>query len=450
MSSYDIDVAICTSSEYLKYAKVLIKSISVSNSCYTKRIFLLSPDLTPDDLASIETYCECNTHIDVIKLNEDLFEDFSFNDNWPKFILAQPCLHMLLPNDVDRVLSLEVDTIVDGDIMEFYNIDFGSDYAAAAPWCVGFYKTKNGKMTSTELIQDKDLVKLYQICAGSLMLNLKQLRADGIDIQHYLNVVNSEPFVAKYGRHYTQELLMCEAFRGRVTYINPSRYIYNSYSLNEYKQLNLWGGQRSIIHYIDARAYFDDPWMLYFDEGESKKYAKPSYDTPENNLSIHESMSVWWKYAKLCNHYADLLNEMNDRKKVYLKMYRTVKEDYLKYRDEIVLKGMTANYLINHCDSSALVEKIKEMVGPTYNSIAIFGNDSFGKYLQSVLCDCGINVMQIAEGKLYNCEREADNIDWVNKIQCIISLNVPNRDVYWNNNRIEKVTGKKVFQFDYS
>lgn len=85
----------------------------------------------------------------------------------------------LLPDDVDRVLYLDCDTLCNGSLHDFYNLNFGDNYAAGVIDCL------------SEAYYDLfDMDKTSRYCnSGMLLFNIKKWRED-----------NMETIVANYVR----------------------------------------------------------------------------------------------------------------------------------------------------------------------------------------------------------------------------------------------------------
>lgn len=81
---------------------------------------------------------------------------------WSHLILLRVALPKLFP-DLDRILSLDVDTIVDRDISDLWELDLGDNFVAAV---------REPEKSSKQ--------RLY-INAGVMMMNLKLLRETGMD-----------------------------------------------------------------------------------------------------------------------------------------------------------------------------------------------------------------------------------------------------------------------------
>lgn len=100
--------------------------------------------------------------INVINQNWILRSSPSYFCHWSYMVLMRACLSKILPNE-DNVLSLDIDTIVDGDISELWDTDLSGYYLAAA------------KEADKSSAGDP----YYQM--GVVLFNLRQIREDGID-----------------------------------------------------------------------------------------------------------------------------------------------------------------------------------------------------------------------------------------------------------------------------
>ena len=97
----------------------------------------------------------------------------NYNQRWTYMVLMRAALTKYL-TDEERVLSLDVDTIIRGDIGALWDIDLTSWYLAGVrePYWSSVYK------------------RLY-VNMGVVMFNLDQLRRDGMD-DRIIDVLNTE------------------------------------------------------------------------------------------------------------------------------------------------------------------------------------------------------------------------------------------------------------------
>lgn len=128
-------------------------------------------------------------------------EGINFRSRWTWMVLMRCALHRVLP-ELDKVLSLDIDTIVDADISELWDIDLDDYYLAAVK----------------EL--HKSVAEPY-INAGVMMLNLEKLR-DGTG-DKMIDALNSRP----YG--FCDQDVINEHCKGHI-YLLPSDYNVNCFT----------------------------------------------------------------------------------------------------------------------------------------------------------------------------------------------------------------------------
>lgn len=128
----------------------------------------------------------------------------NYRNEWTYMVLMRAALHRVFP-DLDRILSLDVDTVVEEDISELWNIPLYDYWLAAAkePYKSEWFK------------------KLYINC-GVMLLNLKKLRDDG---------KGDELMEALNRKHYrfNEQSCIMERCQGGILEI-PSDYNANDYT----------------------------------------------------------------------------------------------------------------------------------------------------------------------------------------------------------------------------
>lgn len=95
---------------------------------------------------------------------KDYFNQTNFNTMFTPMCLMRAVTSKLLPR-VNKVLQLDVDTIIADDLTELWNTDMGDNWIAACDEKLGRYKPYGRKYYN----------------AGVLLLNLKQIRKDHAD-----------------------------------------------------------------------------------------------------------------------------------------------------------------------------------------------------------------------------------------------------------------------------
>ena len=111
---------------YLPYAISLIRSINDYNHCELN-FYIFSNDVNYDDLDVYKNYFNNNDHFHIINIDESKFRDAKVTDRYPLTIYYRIFAAKFLPNTLDKILYLDPDIIVKGDLSSLYNIDLGDN-----------------------------------------------------------------------------------------------------------------------------------------------------------------------------------------------------------------------------------------------------------------------------------------------------------------------------------
>ena len=188
-------------------AKSLLK-----NSDVEKVYFLIEDDAFPEWLPP---------QIETINVSEQPYfrrDGANYNCQWSYMVLMKLALYRLFP-DLERILVLDVDTIVVGDISDLWDIDLASYYVAGAKEPL---KSTNDR--------------LY-INAGVMMLNLKRLR-DSWKGDEMLNALNRKKYF------FCEQDCIAERCQGGILEIDGD---YNACCVTEHSD------NPKIIHYAAVR-----------------------------------------------------------------------------------------------------------------------------------------------------------------------------------------------------
>ena len=126
----------------------------------TKKVYLLIED---DHLPyEIPEVCEC---VNVSKYKEMFIGGKNFHTPYSYLSLIRACYNKVLPRKHDRIIQLDVDTIIEDSLKPLWDIDLTGKWFAAAPELKGSYRPYGSPYYN----------------AGVMVLNLKQIRKDGIE-----------------------------------------------------------------------------------------------------------------------------------------------------------------------------------------------------------------------------------------------------------------------------
>ena len=146
-----------------------LHSISVRGGASSYDAYILHSDLLPEDEAHIEASSDDCINCHFIPVPDDLFEGFPETKRYPVQIYYRLAAPNLLPTHLERVLYLDVDTVVINPLKELYQVDFEGNYFAACTHTKAFLEKFNQFRLKTE--NDVPYVN-----TGVMMMNLPLLR----------------------------------------------------------------------------------------------------------------------------------------------------------------------------------------------------------------------------------------------------------------------------------
>lgn len=165
-----LNIAFCCDDNYAQYALITILSIIKNNPLSYFNIFVVSDKILPKTKKYyhnlLEEYPTLNIKFIIIDIS--LFKDFPNSKGWPIQIWYRLLLPELIDNSISKILYLDVDTLVVGDLSPIFKLDLSKFSIAATPeanyFNPDYYK---------RLGYDKD--KGY-VCAGVILINLDYWR----------------------------------------------------------------------------------------------------------------------------------------------------------------------------------------------------------------------------------------------------------------------------------
>ena len=92
--------------------------------------YILHSDLTQEDMDAIQAVSN-RVHCRFVVVNAKDFEGFPESSRYPRQIFYRLAAPLLLPEDLDRILYLDVDTLVINPLKELYAMEFAGNYYIA-------------------------------------------------------------------------------------------------------------------------------------------------------------------------------------------------------------------------------------------------------------------------------------------------------------------------------
>lgn len=164
MENPRIDIAFCVNDSYAGYIGVTMKSICDTHEAAEVVIHILSDNISEHNKADLSEIVAPYPNVRLCFYSVDDTVLRGLKDTWSIYTWYRVLLPGLLPGDVHRVLYLDADTLVTGDLAELFTMDMSGRAIACAIDIMSF--------------DDEAFVrcgfpkeKIY-VCAGVMMLNL--------------------------------------------------------------------------------------------------------------------------------------------------------------------------------------------------------------------------------------------------------------------------------------
>lgn len=240
-----------------------------------------------------------NFSIEFININTDIIANKIDYRNNGDYITISTYNRFLIPDlqpNLKKVLYLDVDIIVNGDISNLYDIDL-ENYSLGAIWEKSAEQVEN--KARKEYLKLNSEHKYFN--AGVLLIDIQKWKNENIKDKLF-NIENTQRNILKFA---DQDIL-------NIYYNNNYKVI-----ANEYNWLNL----DSIIlpDFIPVIRHFNGnikPWQI----------------SPNITTSLLNGHSNFWKYAKKTDFYHELLEKTNDIEcqKQYIRKLQIIKMSYKK------------------------------------------------------------------------------------------------------------------------
>lgn len=167
------NIACITDDNYAQHAGVMLYSLLSHSSCPC-RIFLLTNSLNNENTnklkETVKNFSNCSIQF-ITMTNEDLnFSEYSIGNQsrqWASIMYMKLFIHNLLPQEIKKILFLDVDIIVNDDIKELYatNID-KCVIAAAEDWKYNYFAKERIGLAHDDVY----------INSGVMLINLSRWR----------------------------------------------------------------------------------------------------------------------------------------------------------------------------------------------------------------------------------------------------------------------------------
>lgn len=213
-----------------------------------------------------------------IEINDlSKYFEFEFDTNgWNPIVLARLLMEKLLPKTLDKIIYLDGDTIVRGNIEKLWNTKMGDKAIAASIEPTIDKKRKNAL----------GLKNMPYYNAGVLLVDLKNWRKGNIEekILKFYKKNNGKLFA-------NDQDAINGALKGNIITLSPTYNFYNIFYQYSYKFLN----KLCDFEYIDKNTYidaFNDPKIVHY-LGEERPWRDGNTHKYRNDYRKYLNMTYW-------------------------------------------------------------------------------------------------------------------------------------------------------------
>ena len=191
-----IPIFFATDNNYVPFLAVALTSLldNASND-YFYKIYILTTSLKKEYIEQLKLICRDarpdGVSIDFVSLTEEMDKssgNFDLRDYYSKETYCRVFIPRVFPQ-YDKVIYLDCDIVVKGDISEFYNIDIGDNILGAASEEVMMEYDVFGDYVEKAL----GIPREKYFSAGVLLINAKKYREDDIETK-FIDLMNTYTF----------------------------------------------------------------------------------------------------------------------------------------------------------------------------------------------------------------------------------------------------------------
>ena len=299
-----MDIFVKPSLPLVKYLKVLMISVYENNKDVIEEegitFWCLHNALEDSHKAEIKEISDrYNQKVEFIFVDVNIFNNLPSASPWPQTIYFGLLAHQFLPESLHRVLYLDIDVAVNGNLKEFYNLPFDDNYLIASrDWYDARYEPEEEfkEFTCLSEIKEADLLGNGAFNCGVLLFNLDKFRSEKIDIEFYnkklygKKVKLADQSILGYCFYNKVKLLTTCKYNYRIGYSMVSmRQWKSNYYYNKYYHYEFSAVTPKIVHYCGQIGF--KPWYARFKASELD-VNRDFYDiTPE----YADYVDIWWR-----------------------------------------------------------------------------------------------------------------------------------------------------------
>lgn len=358
-----MNILCATDRNFLNPTYVTVNSI-IANHKRTKINFfiLLNQDVTQEDKDKLYDFIDSKGHNCVFyDVKDDAFKDYVVCERFPKSAYYRLLAHTFLPENVHRILYLDVDIVVDKNIYDdFYSLDFGDKYLVVTSHNPdpNFFNELDDTLVNFESAARGEFFN-----SGVLLMNIDKFREENISLYDYDQAY--QYCVSHDIKVFYDQGLLNFMFFDKSIYLSSMDYNFRYSIPRDYK--NRLDPNReykkAIIHYTGMKQPYK-PWDLRLTEEDIEPFGGVPYSQDYFFLAkdLNELCEIWWKYAETVPVYDQIQHDAAVKTKWFR---RNILEFAIKH-NRLVKDSENQKKTIKDLSNKAPKQVVKETIVRDY------------------------------------------------------------------------------------
>lgn len=359
---------------YFVYMYVLIQSVCYNSSASEITFYIACINVDQKDKDELKFYFEkIYKHINIVFIAVPRHRNYSENLRVSKIkseiVYAKILCLDILPDEVEKILYLDVDTIVNGDLKSLYEADI-SGFALAACGGIGF-------CGAAEYDTNKKLKGQF-FNSGVVLFNIKKIRQESFNLSEIID---------QNKNYYYDQGILNYLFCEKAKYV-PTELFNFRFAVFEHTETYNYQ-DAVVIHYSNVRTPYK-PWDLFFSENEIREFNCSSFRI---SSKLNQLFSLWWKYVDMLQN--DIKKRLKEEAYIKTKFYkRNLEESFIALNKRInnAEKELNNNGTkMKHCEKTAWKLKLSQkwisknriprislaLLGSCFSRVCMMGNPFF-------------------------------------------------------------------------
>lgn len=255
-----MNIIIAINEAYIEPAKTMLFSLGYHHQ-ESFTVYLLYSRISEEKLHELSAWLhtQCHAELVPIYISSEIFAYAPKEKWWTEETYYRLLAFKLLPGSVHRALWLDADIVVNGNLDDFYNLEFHDDYAVVCKGCNQTLKTNLG-------LPEKHIY----FNAGVILFNLEAMRSE-FSVEDVFSVIEKHENQLKALDQDILNIMFCN----KVIYANEKIYNHETFGFH-------------VIPQEEMKVLRNDAKIIHF-TGPIK---------PWNPKGANWADGLWWKYER--------------------------------------------------------------------------------------------------------------------------------------------------------